>query len=87
MNDQVKKIPEIAMSQVESSQLHAIGHHPESNTLAIQFKGKEGAGSTYHYSNFSAEDFAAFQKAESFGAHFGKHIKTNTTKHPYKKIS
>jgi D-arabinose 5-phosphate isomerase GutQ len=76
----------IDLSPVESSQIHSIGHDPETNTLAICFKSKAGAGSTYHYANFTAEDFAKFKAAESIGSHFGKHIKPHTTKHPYAKI-
>lgn len=81
-----KKIPVIALSPVESSQLHAIGHDAATNTLAIQFKSKGGPGSTYHYANFTQEDFAAFKVAESAGAHFGQHIKNATEKHPFTKV-
>lgn len=68
-----KKHPDIALSPVESSQIHAIGHDAASNILAVQFKGKSGPTSTYHYANFTAEDFRKFREAESIGAHFGKH--------------
>lgn len=40
-----KKIPDIEMIPVSSSQLHAIGHDAATNTLAIQFKSKAGAES------------------------------------------
>ena len=76
----------IDLQPVESSQIHSIGHDPETNTLAICFKSKAGAGSTYHYANFTAEDFAAFKGADSIGSHFGKNIKPHTTKHPFAKI-
>jgi hypothetical protein len=76
----------IEMHPVESSQIHAIGHAPGTNVLAIQFKSKAGPGSIYHYQNFSAEQFAQFQAAESVGAHFGKHIKPFAEKHPFVKI-
>lgn len=77
----------IELKPVESSQIHAIGHHPESNTLAVQFKGKDGTpGSIYHYQNFNADQFAQFSSAESIGSHFYKHIKPFTEKHPYTKI-
>ncbi len=77
----------IAMQPVESSQIAAIGHDPETNTLAIQFAAKSGTGSVYHYSGFTAEDFAAFSGSESIGAHFGKHIKPFAEKYPYTKIT
>tara|TARA_R110001599_G_scaffold171353_1_gene362400 strand:- start:427677 stop:427931 length:255 start_codon:yes stop_codon:yes gene_type:complete len=79
--------PIIAMDSVESSQISSIGHDPETNTLAIQFPSKSGAGSVYHYGNFDAEDFAKFQQAESKGAHFGKYIKPFKEKYPFTKIS
>ena len=87
MNTQVKARPVIAMHTVESSQIAAIGHHPETNTLAIQFTSKKGPGSVYHYSGFTAEQFAEFQSAESIGSHFGKHIKPAADKHPFVKVS
>ena len=78
---------DIALDSVESSQITAIGHDPESNTLAIQFKNWKGEpASLYHYSNFTAEDFAAFKNAESIGKHFGQFIKPETVKYPYVKI-
>ncbi|ADE12178.1 KTSC domain-containing protein [Sideroxydans lithotrophicus] len=86
MNTETKERPVIAMDKVESSQIAAIGHHPETNTLAIQFAARSGTGSIYHYSNFTAEDFAAFKGAESIGSHFGKVIKPNPEKYPFVKV-
>lgn len=86
MNDRVKPQLEIAMIEVSSSQIHSIGHDATSNTLAIRFKGKAGAGSLYHYANFTAAEFEAFKNAESIGAHFGKFIKPETIKYPFTKI-
>lgn len=76
----------ITMQPVESSQIHAIGHAPETNTLAIQFKGKNGPTSVHHYDNVDAEQFAAFRSAESVGSHFYKHIKPFAEKFPYRKV-
>jgi len=78
--------PEIILDSVNSSQLHAIGHDPATNTLAIQFKSKAGPGSIYHYSNFTAEKFAEFKAAESIGKYFGAHIKNAEEEHPWVKI-
>ena len=78
----------IALTPVESSQIHSIGHDAASNTLAIRFKNYKGEpAALYHYDNFTAEDFAAFKGAESIGSHFGKHIKTAPDKHPYRRIA
>lgn len=77
----------IPLQPVESSQINAIGHDAETNTLAIQFKGWKGEiGATYHYANFTAEDFEAFKGAESIGRHFGKAIKPFADKYPYTKV-
>jgi hypothetical protein len=78
------------MQPVESSQIHSVGHDPETNTLAIRFFSgwgeKKRVGSLYHYQNFTAEDFEAFKSAESLGKHFGGQIKPFADKYPYTKI-
>ena len=78
----------IDMQTVESSQIFAIGHDAETNTLAIRFRDRTDLGPTslYHYSNFSAEDFEAFKNAESIGRHFGAFIKPFDQKYPFKQI-
>jgi hypothetical protein len=86
--DQIKERPIIAMDSVESSQIAAIGHDAETQTLAIEFKSySKPKGSVYHYANFTADDFANFKGAESIGSHFGKHIKSAVDKHPFVKVS
>jgi hypothetical protein len=87
MDHAIKDRPVITMDAVESSQIAAIGHDAETETLAIQFTSRTGPGSIYHYSNFTAEDFAAFRAAESAGAHFGKFIKPFGDRYPYVKVS
>lgn len=80
----------IEMHEVESSQIHAIGHDAETNTLAIRFTRGFGRdqrpGALYHYKNVTAEDFAAFRDSESKGKHFGAHIKSNVEKYPFERI-
>lgn len=79
---------DITLIPVDSSQIAAIGHDAETQTLAIQFKNWKGeATGVYRYSNFTAEDFAAFQAAESKGKHFGAHIKPFVDKFPYQKVA
>lgn len=82
-----KKTPAICLAPVESSQIHAIGHDPATNTLAIQFKSKSGAGSVYHYQNFPSELFQAFKSAKSMGSHFKSVIKDAADRFPYVKVS
>ncbi|RZZ90640.1 KTSC domain-containing protein [Pseudoxanthomonas winnipegensis] len=77
----------IALVDVESSQIQAIGHDAETNTLAVRFKTWKGdSSSLYHYANFAAEDFAAFKAAESIGKHFGLYIKPFPEKYPFTRI-
>lgn len=81
----------IVLHAVDSSQINAIGHDPETNTLAIRFYRGFGRdqvpGSVYHYANFTAEDFEAFKNAESIGRHFGRQIKTFADKYPFTKVA
>lgn len=85
--EQITPRPVITMGAVESSQIHSIGHCAKTNTLAIQFKNWKGElGSTYHYANFTGDDFAVFKAAESTGSYFGKHIKSAVEKHPFVKV-
>jgi hypothetical protein len=76
----------IEMLPVDSSQIAAIGHDTAGNTLAIQFKGRNGPGSVYHYQNVDAAAFEQFAAAESIGSHFYKHIKPHADKYPYQKM-
>lgn len=89
MDHEITERPTIAMDAVESSQIAAIGHHPESNTLSIQFSPRKdgSAGSVYHYANYTPELFAEFKNAESIGSHFGKNIKPFPDRHPYVRVS
>jgi hypothetical protein len=70
-----KAVPEIALTPVQSSQIHAVGYDAGSRTLRIQFKSAGGPGSTYDYPGVPADKHADFLKAESVGKFFGAHIK------------
>lgn len=80
----------IQMQDVESSQIHSIGHDPETNTLAVRFYRGYGdnrkPAALYHYANFSTSEFVQFRDAESLGRHFKEHIRNETTKYPYQLI-
>ena len=88
MDQQIKERPVIKMTDVVSSQIAAIGHDPDTNTLAIKFPAtsRQPDGSLYHYRNFTADDFAAFEAAESKGSHFKKFIRNETEKFPYERV-
>jgi hypothetical protein len=76
----------IAMTEVVSSQIHSIGHHAPTQTLAIRFKAKAGVGSLYHYTNVTAEMFGELGGAASVGAYFGQHIKAHPELYPCTRI-
>lgn len=79
--------PHIAVQEVKSSQIHAIGHDPATNKLAIRFRNKAGEPSSlYYYENVDAETFEAFRTAESVGSHFYKHIKPFPERFPSQRI-
>jgi hypothetical protein len=73
----------IARTPVNSSQIESVGYHAPSKTMEIEFKG----GSTYRYGNVEPHDHANLIGADSVGSHFHKHIKHNSAKHPYQKVS
>ena len=68
-----KPRPQIALQPVESHQIGKIGYDEATQTLAVQFK--RGAMAIYHYPGVTPEQWAAFNAAESKGAHFGQHFK------------
>jgi len=81
----------IQLFDVDSSQIHSIGHDAATNTLAIRFYRGYGdnkvPAAVYHYANFSAEEFQAFKDADSLGKHFGEYIKPFPEKYPYHKVA
>ncbi|EJN06452.1 KTSC domain-containing protein [Herbaspirillum sp. YR522] len=88
MDTAIATRPAIPLVTVESSQIAAIGHDAATNTLAVQFPSKtDRPGSVYHYANFTAADYAAFQAAESKGKHFIHQIKPFEEKYPFTRIS
>ena len=83
-------MPPITMTPVQSSQIHSIGHDPETGTMQIRFlsgRGEQrGPGALYQYTGVSAEDFAAFEKAESKGSYFGKVFKPAADRFPFNRV-
>lgn len=80
----------VTLQDVASSQLHAIGHDPATNTLVIEFARKHDGvaqGSIYAYENVDAELFDRFRHAESAGSFFYREIKPQPTVFRYRKIS
>jgi len=83
-------MPIVKLIEVQSSQIHAIGHDPETNTLAVRFLNYSGReqrpGALYHYANVTAKQFDDFLAAPSKGRHFVLSFKNNTDDHPFTKI-
>lgn len=67
------------MTPVESSNIAAIGHNPQTSILHVQFKG----GKTYEYKNVNTELFQQLLTAESIGSFFAKNIKSAPGVYPY----
>ena len=78
---------------VESSQIEAVAHDPETNTLGIRFhpnkKQKEAGerGSEYHYSGVRHDMYVALTEAISVGKFFGEYIKPFPEVYPFTKVS
>lgn len=58
---------------VESSNVKAIGHDPESNTLHVQFH----SGDTWAYADVSPTEHAALMNSDRKGVHFHHIIRKN----------
>jgi hypothetical protein len=66
-------MPDISMSDIESSQIKSAGYDAATKTMCLHFK--HGKGAHYHYAGVTQEQFDAFKNAESAGSHFGQHFK------------
>lgn len=56
---------------ITSSAFTSVGYHPDTQTLAVEFK----SGGVHHYTGVSQDDADALLAAESIGKHFHQHIK------------
>ena len=75
--------PKIALNEVKSSSIAAIGHHPKKGIVRIQFAN----GGTYD-GPCTAEEYEAFASAESIGQHFNQHLRGRAfVKHPPRKAA
>lgn len=61
------------MTEVQSSQIRAVGFDPATKTLAVQFL--RGDQKTALYPGVEPEQFEAFTTSQSLGKFFGQHIK------------
>jgi hypothetical protein len=72
----------IPVTAVESRQISDIGFAPDTGTIAVFFKQKNGRSRPYHYTGRTQAEFDAFSKAESRGNWFNTHLKAG----PFEKI-
>lgn len=66
--------PNINITPCESSQVHGFGYCQDTQTLAMQFKQKDGVSNVYHY-KATPEMYSELQKASSKGLFFRHNIK------------
>lgn len=77
----------IPITPVESSQIHAMGYDAETQTLAVQFKKKDGSpGGVYHYADVPDDAWQELRDAPSIGSHFYKNIKPRSDIYPFTRI-
>lgn len=67
----VKGIP---MVGVNSSNIKELGHDAKTNTMQVNFHN----GAEFQYHPVTEEFYKELLSADSVGAHFNKHVKTNT---------
>lgn len=74
----------IHLTEVASKNVHSLGHDPVTNTLAVRFRSKLGAGaSVYHYHPVTSKQYADLTQAPSIGGHVQEHFVRNH--HPFTK--
>lgn len=72
----------IPMEAIDSSQIVALGHDPETNRLAVQFK----SGGIYYYGGVDASLYGALRHAKSVGQFFHQHIRVHADHYPFVRI-
>lgn len=86
----------IPRQPVQSSQIKSVGYDPAARRLAIEFAHGEQytQGSVYEYDNVDQETADNFFRTEdetgkkwSVGSYFGKTLKKDKDRWPYRKIS
>lgn len=95
MSEATERAP-IPRTPIRSSQIKSVGYDPTHRRLAVEFTHREEQteGSVYEYENVDQETADNFfrEKDEdgkdwSVGSYFGKTLKKDPKRWPYKKIS
>ena len=64
------------LQPVKSSNIKAVGYHPESKTLRVQFAND----AVHEYANVEPHEHQALVNAPSIGSHFHKNIRARPSK-------
>lgn len=73
---EIQRTPVTQYNPKGSTNIEAIGYHPESQTMHVEFKGGTPENPrVYEYVGVTPEEHAALIKAESIGSHFARKIK------------
>ncbi len=95
MSDATQR-PPIPRKPVKSSQIKSVGYDPATQRLAVEFTHREEftQGSVYEYDNVdqaTADNFFREKDDEgkewSVGSYFGKTLKKDAKRWPYRKVS
>lgn len=87
-----KKHPDITINPCSSSRIHGWGWDEATQTLAVQFKGKnvDSPSPTYHYQGVPSAVVADLKKADSVGRFIAQVIQSKDEhgklNYPYTKI-
>jgi len=74
------KPEDIKRNDVSSSTIKSVGYDPETRTLVIEFKKRDGSFSAlWEYSPITEQAYEDFVNADSIGYHFHANIKDNST--------
>jgi hypothetical protein len=76
----------IALTPVQSQLIAALGHNPDTNTMAVQFNARGAPGPVYNYANVDAELFDRLRNADSIGRFFQAEIKPHADAFPYTRV-
>lgn len=74
--------PIVSLTQVESSNIKAVGLDVPAEVLTVEFKN----GAVYTYANVALSDYKALLAAPSLGGHFNKYIKAHPETFPFTRI-
>ena len=75
-------MPEIKMTEIESSSVHSVGYDQEAKQLHVTFRGRDGAElpARYVYDDVPREIYDGLIASDSKGVYFREKVKTGKFK-------